>query len=99
MHLCYTVAMTTLQVRTDAKLKKSAQKVLKNLGLDLSTAINMYLVQITLKKAIPFEIRTENGFTPAQERQMIKETQWALKHGKRYSSVDELFVDILKDTK
>ena len=87
--------MATIQVRTEKKLKESAQHILKELGLDLSTAINMYLVQIVIKNAIPFEIRTENGFTPSQERKMIREARWAKKYGKRYSSSEELFKDIL----
>ena len=93
----YTVSMTTIQVRTEAKTKKAAQKVLKELGLDLSAAINMYLVQIVMMQGIPFELRTVNGFTPAQERKMLKEMEWALKHGKRYRSAKEMHDDILKE--
>ncbi len=87
--------MSTIQVRTEEKTKRAAMKILKNLGLDLSTAINIYLVKIIAKQGIPFEILTENGMTPAQERKILKEMEWALKHGKRYSSAKEMFKDIL----
>lgn len=90
------IHMTTIQVRTPEKTKKNAQKVLGKLGLDLSTAINIYLVQIIEKQGIPFEIVTENGFTPAEERKILKEMAWAKKHGKRYRSAKELHDDILK---
>ena len=86
---------TTIQIRTKPAVKKNAQKILANLGLDLSTAINMYLMQVILHKGVPFEVRTENGFTPAQERAMLREAAWAKKHGKRYSSTEEMFKDIL----
>lgn len=86
---------TTIQIRTNAKLKKNAQKVLEDLGLDLSSAINVYLRQIVITGSIPFEIRTVNGFTPAQERRMLKEAEEAMKHGKRFNSPDEMFRDIL----
>lgn len=96
MYICYDGSMsTTIQIRTKAHVKKDAQKVLSALGLDLSTAINMYLMQVILTKSVPFEIRTENGFTPAQERAMLREAAWAKKHGKRYSSTEEMFKDIL----
>ncbi len=49
--------MTTIQIRTDEKTKKAVQKILKKLGLDLSTAINMYLAQIVKYQGIPFPIR------------------------------------------
>lgn len=91
------VPMTTIQVRTKAGLKKSAQQVLDTLGLDLSTAINMYLVQIVVKQGIPFEIRTENGFTPAQEQEILQEIAWAKKYGKKYTSTKEMFDDILAE--
>ncbi|MDD4319529.1 MAG: type II toxin-antitoxin system RelB/DinJ family antitoxin [Candidatus Peribacteraceae bacterium] len=89
--------MTTIQVRTEDKTKKAAQLILGKLGLDLSTAINIYLVQIIEKKGIPFEIVTENGFTPAEEQKILKEMAWAKKHGKRYTSAKALHDDILKE--
>jgi len=88
--------MTTIQVRTAEKTKKSAMQILEKLGLDLSTAINIYLVQIIEKQGIPFEVVTENGMTPAEEEKILKELAWAKKHGKRYSSTKEMFKDILK---
>jgi hypothetical protein len=40
---------------------------------------------------------TENGFTPEQERQMIKETKAALKRGKKYNTVEEMVLDVVLD--
>ena len=90
--------MATIQIRTDEKLKKKAQAILKELGLDLSSAINLYLYQIIIQEGIPFEIRTENGFTLEQERAILKETEEALKHGKSYDSAEELHRNILENT-
>ncbi len=67
--------MAQLQVRTDDKLKKQAQKILKGMGLDLSTAVNMYLYQIVSTESIPFPIRTKNGFTLSEELKMIAEEE------------------------
>ncbi len=50
---------TTLQVRTDETLKKDVQQILSGLGLDLSTAINMYLSQIRQTGGIPFNVIVE----------------------------------------
>ena len=89
--------MSTIQVRTDEKLKKKVQKILKEMGMNLSGAINLYLTQIALTESIPFQIRTANGFTMEQEQKILQETEEALKHGKGYDSVDELFDDILSE--
>lgn len=88
---------TTIQVRTNQATKKTAQLILAKLGLDLSTAINIYLVQIIEKQGIPFEVVTENGMTPAAEEKILKELAWAKKHGKRYTSAKEMHDDILHE--
>ena len=87
---------TTVHVRMSAGTKKKAQQTLKRMGLDVSTAVNLFLHRVVKTQAIPFEVRTENGYTPAQERQIIKDTEWAMKYGKRYDDVDEMMNDILK---
>ena len=88
---------TTIQIRTNQITKKAAQQILEKLGLDLSTAINIYLVQIIEKQGIPFEVVTENGLTPAEEDKILKELAWAKKYGKRYRSARELHEAILKE--
>jgi DNA-damage-inducible protein J len=47
---------TNINIRTDSELKAKAQAVLADLGLDMSTAINMFLIQVVYNQAIPFEI-------------------------------------------
>lgn len=87
---------TTIQIRTEEKLKKAAQNIFENLGLDLSTAINMYLVQVIRRKGIPFEILTENGMTLKAERELLKALDEAKKNpGKTYATAREMFKDIL----
>ncbi|MES2059472.1 MAG: type II toxin-antitoxin system RelB/DinJ family antitoxin [Patescibacteria group bacterium] len=86
---------TTIQIRIDTKTKNETKKLFDTLGLDLSSATKLFYVQALRARAIPFEIRTENGFTPSQEREMIKEAEWAKKHAKRYSSVKKMLDDIL----
>jgi len=87
---------STIQIRIDAKIKKQANKTLRDMGLDLSSGIKLFLNQVIKAQAIPFKIRTVNGFTPEQERIMNKETEYALKHGKSYTSVEELHDDFMK---
>ena len=79
-----------------AGTKKKAQATLKKMGLDVSTAVNLFLHRVVSEQSIPFEIRTVNGYTPEQERQIIKDTEWTLKYGKRYDDVDEMMNDIRK---
>jgi len=87
---------TTLQIRIDSKTKKDAQKVFKELGLDMSSGVKLFLQQVVNTESIPFPLRTANGFTVEKERKILAETAHGIKHDKRYSSSKEMFRDILK---
>lgn len=77
--------MSTIQLRIDADTKKKAQKTLEALGLDMSSAIKLYLKQIVIKKGIPFELLTENNMSPSKEKQISKASKEA-KEGKNISN-------------
>lgn len=47
----------SLNVKVEEGSKREAQRVLDDVGMSMSTAINLYLRQIALHRAIPFEIR------------------------------------------
>ncbi|MDR1831324.1 MAG: type II toxin-antitoxin system RelB/DinJ family antitoxin [Fusobacteriaceae bacterium] len=47
---------TNINIRTDKELKSQAQALFADLGLDISTAVNIFLRQAVYKQGIPFEI-------------------------------------------
>jgi len=53
--------MATIHVRTNDADKNRAQEILANLGLDLSTVINMLIKQINYHEKIPFDIEIPKG--------------------------------------
>lgn len=53
-----------INVRTDAELKANAQNILSRLGMDMSTAINIYLVQIVEKGGIPLDLTVKKQRPP-----------------------------------
>lgn len=87
---------STVQIRIDKKIKDRAGKVFKDLGMDMSSGVKIFLQQVVNTESIPFTILTANGFTREKEKQIVAETQRALKHGKRYSSAKALLHDIVK---
>ena len=46
--------MTNLNIRVDEQLKADAQALYKSLGMDLSTAINVFLRQSVQMQGLPF---------------------------------------------
>ncbi|HGI3122585.1 TPA: type II toxin-antitoxin system RelB/DinJ family antitoxin [Streptococcus agalactiae] len=49
--------MSTIAVRVDVQLKDDATKLFQSLGLDMSTAVKMFLIQSVKTQSIPFEIK------------------------------------------
>ena len=88
---------TTLSVRLDAKLKTDSQRVLKRMGLDISVATKMFLTQVVERKAIPFTVRTVNGFTADFEREVLEDLADMKKNPhkyKKYTNVKDLMSDL-----
>ena len=53
------MAKVATNITIDAEVKKQAQELFADLGLDLSTAINIYLKKALAEQGIPFEVRRE----------------------------------------
>lgn len=51
--------MKTLQIRVPDELRADANEVLEEMGLDLPTAIRLYLTKIVQTRSIPFALRAE----------------------------------------
>ncbi|MFA5855326.1 MAG: type II toxin-antitoxin system RelB/DinJ family antitoxin [Candidatus Gracilibacteria bacterium] len=94
--------MTTINIRADERLKIASGRILERMGLDMSTAIKLFLQQVVVTRSIPFPIRTGNGFTPKEEQAMLKdvaELESQIKTGtaKLYNSAEEMMEDILNE--
>lgn len=48
--------MATINIRIDTGTKNKAQEILGELGLDLSSAIKIFLNKVILTESIPFEL-------------------------------------------
>ncbi len=50
------MATAPTQIRIDADIKKQATELFSNLGLDMSSAVNLFLHQCVLRGGIPFSV-------------------------------------------
>ncbi|MEI8230789.1 MAG: type II toxin-antitoxin system RelB/DinJ family antitoxin [Candidatus Peregrinibacteria bacterium] len=85
--------MSTLHVRLDDKKKKQAQKILMDLGLDLSQVVRLFIHQICITDGVPLNILTENGYSVEEEEALLQDANAARagKGVKRFKNVDDLF--------
>ena len=54
-----------IRSRIDPVVKRRANRVLHNMGLTMSDAIRLFLHQVIVKEALPFEVKTPNATTVA----------------------------------
>jgi DNA-damage-inducible protein J len=53
----------TVKAKVSPALKAESEGVLKQLGLDMSVAIKMFLNQVVMHRGLPFEVRVANVVT------------------------------------
>jgi len=59
------MASANINIRTDAEVKKAAQELFARLGMDMTTAVNIFLRQAISKNTLPLEITpVPNGKVP-----------------------------------
>jgi DNA-damage-inducible protein J len=72
------MAQTNINIRIDETLKKQAESLFSELGLNMTTAFNIFVRQALRQRKIPFEISAEADPFYSKEnlrvlRQSIKE--------------------------
>ena len=89
------MATVNMSIRMDTELKKQADAMFSDMGLNMTTAINMFLRQVVRQGRIPFEIATDipNAETVAAIKEMDDMLSGKIP-AKRYSSTKELFEDL-----
>lgn len=89
------MANANINVRIDAETKVKAQELFSSLGMDMSTAINLFIRQALEFNGIPFTVRKYNAETEAAFAE-IEEMKRHPEEYKGYTDIDELFEDLSK---
>ena len=88
------MATVPTQIRIDEDLKKQAAELFSQLGLDMSSAMNIFLKQCVLHEGLPFNIEL-----PKYKPEVIEAMEEARRIArdpktKRYDSLAEALKDI-----
>ncbi len=91
------MATVPTQVRIDENLKKQATELFGQLGLDMSSAINVFLRQSVLRGGLPFSVEL-----PQYKPEVLEAMEEAKRisrdpNVKSYTDVSEMFREILGD--
>lgn len=88
------MANSTISIRVNETLKEQAQSLFKELGMDMSTAVNIFLTQTVREQRIPFVIGVE--VPNAETIAAMEEVEEMAKSGKppRFETVDDMFKEL-----
>lgn len=90
---------STIQVRVDDELKIKSDNLFKDLGIDTTAAIRMFLTQAVAYNGIPFEIRKNvadhNPYAPMTE-EILSKLENSRKHAAqgKYRDADNVISDM-----
>lgn len=84
------MSTATLQIRLDNQLKKDAERFFAAAGLDTTTAVRMFLRQVLIRQAIPFDIVGDDPFYAAANLKVLKKSirQLEVEGGKPHALVE-----------
>ena len=71
-----TSANTNINIRVDSNVKNEAQNVFAALGLDMTSAVNVFLRQVIRKNGIPFELTVDKPKSKPRQFGRLKGKMW-----------------------
>lgn len=74
-----TTAKSSVQVRLDEDLKKDAERIFENLGVDAPTAIRMFFKKVVATRSIPFALEeSPYTFSKQEETEILQAAEESL---------------------
>ncbi len=73
--------MANLNIRVDDTLKKQAEAIFSELGINLSVATPMFLKQVVRYHGIPFELRVDPFYSPENQKWLLEAKERMEKSG------------------
>jgi DNA-damage-inducible protein J len=87
------MANTNINIQIDSEIKKQAEQVFFEFGINMTTAINIFLRQAIRENGLPFQLKLPSPNAVTIEA--INEGRDIIKKGKsRFSSADNMFDDL-----
>ena len=84
------MSKTSMSIRLDSEVKEQAQQVFNNLGMDMTTAIKIFLRQAIQYQGLPFDVRLD-------ESRKLLEVLTDLDQNRNMSQSFESVSDLMED--
>lgn len=81
--------MAQISLRIDDDVKRNAERTLEDIGLSMSTAINVFLKKVARENRIPFELNADPFYSESNMRH-LEQIMSDVKDGKAHFAEHEL---------
>lgn len=85
--------LASINIKTDSELKRQAESLFSDLGMDMTTAFNIFLRQSVRENRIPFEITRE----PYSLEKAVSDTRNHTNLHGPFSTAEEAVASMLED--
>ena len=85
------MSKTSMSIRLDSEVKEQAQLVFNHLGMDMTTAINIFLRQAIQYQGLPFDVRLD---ARGKLLQVVTDVEQNRNMSQPFESVSDLMEDL-----
>ena len=85
------MSKTSMSIRLDSEVKEQAQQVFNHLGMDMTTAINIFLRQAIQYQGLPFDVRLDENQKLLQVLTVVDQNR---NMSQSFESVSDLMDDL-----
>ncbi|AVD74295.1 addiction module antitoxin, RelB/DinJ family [Streptococcus pneumoniae] len=85
------MSKTSMSIRLDSEVKEQAQQVFSNLGMDMTTAVNIFLRQAIQYQGLPFDVRLDEN---RKLLQVLTDLDQNRNMSQSFESVSDLMEDL-----
>ena len=82
---------TSMSIRLDSEVKEQAQQVFNHFGMDMTTAINIFLRQAIQYQGLPFDVRLDEN---QKLLQVLTDVDQNRNMSQSFESVSDLMEDL-----
>ena len=86
------MSKTSMSIRLDSKVKEQAQQVFNHLGMDMTTAINIFLRQAIQYQGLPFDVKIDEN---RKLLQVVTDVEQNRNMSQSFESVSDLMLSLI----
>lgn len=85
------MSKTSMSIRLDSEVKEQAQQVFNHLGIDMTTAIHIFLRQAIQYQGLPFDVKLDDH---GKLLQVVMDVEQKRNMSQPFESVSDLMEDL-----